>query len=114
MTNLEIRKAALEATGWYCGKGGWWYGPQGARCEDVEYLPAVESDPAAFWPWFLKWCEENEISFDLDRDHYDDQGMRFCIGLRKRKAIMEVGRASAATIELAGCMVVIAAVEGGK
>lgn len=65
---LELRKKALLATGWMQGKGGWWYGPTGERVreEEEDLLPAIESDPAVFWPWFLALCRERGWHFKFD------------------------------------------------
>ena len=79
--NLELRRAALLACGWtfrkstrtHAGvKGCVIVSKPGGRSSvygdfasssmnSVLYLlPAVESDPGAFWPWFLAVCRTRE------------------------------------------------------
>lgn len=70
LSNLELRKAALEALGWRqvdlisktvwrCKLDGSVYdhNDPGCYCESAE-LPAIESDPAAAWPIFTEWLSK--------------------------------------------------------
>lgn len=60
--NLELRKAALEATGFALLHD--WDCPQIDGAESCSCM-AIESDPQYSEPWFLAWCEKNGYSFYL-------------------------------------------------
>jgi hypothetical protein len=74
-TGLELRKALCVALGWkfvrfmkgcsrlpsgYCG-----IDPSTGR---EDWLPALESDPAAFWPEFEKWRTEKNLNYEIGSD----------------------------------------------
>lgn len=81
MVNLELRKAALEASGWKFVKvksdapGGfsWRVGEHAPdfgitdRTLDLilPRLPAVESDPGVSESWFLAWCDKERWDWTL-------------------------------------------------
>lgn len=84
--NLELRRKALEALGWGAGRAAYskehaiWrrvdgsevaetcrWGPTNRMLESdiLEYLPAIESEPAVSEPMFLEWCERNSYTFEI-------------------------------------------------
>ena len=78
LSGLELRKALCEALGWREAKSGWWHSPMcvapaedlkncnyGRHVESINYIPALESDPGAFWPEFLKQCRERKWSYKI-------------------------------------------------
>ena len=141
MADLELRKAALEASGltvemWPCYhyECGSWCPYWDLRCtfdalSEVEkarwkdklcivdiredspsrhiYAAAVESDPGAFWPWFLGLCREHRWDYWFQGGSLiipDDCYLYEADGDDK-----PVGRGEGATPQEAGCKAVIAA-----
>ena len=120
LSGLELRRRALERTGWtdigHCRHPTLLSGifPKGARhggmCDAINgrlaHLPAVESDAGISEPWFLEWCEKNGWLFTLT---LDVNGLRLELFRRSRHiASFEV---SGATPSEARARAVVAATE---
>lgn len=81
LSGRELRRRALEATGWtdigHCRHPTLLSGifPKGARhdgmCDAINgrlaHLPAVESDAGISEPWFMEWCEKNKRYWSVSR-----------------------------------------------
>ena len=89
VVDLELRKQALEATGWRCLSNSrkadsvWtgtppesWFRWSPAEVMEIENgfiseeialkcAPAVESEAGISEPWFLEWCEKHKMWFRL-------------------------------------------------
>lgn len=91
MSNLELRRDALLASGWkwamkfaYSETEYWLIPPDEQHAFKPDYLltqaelpkdailhlslrtPAVEDDPGESEPWFLEWCEKNGFQWQLN------------------------------------------------
>lgn len=131
--NLELRRQALEADGWKIVNTGaldgcvhpwfeWirmdgtrtnmrWTTPDGVLAHCNSGLPAIESSPAAFWPWFLAWCDKNGYK-ECWMLMPSAGGFHFTIVRRSSEGSIDGGNdidVRAATIEEAGCLAVVAA-----
>jgi hypothetical protein len=108
--DLELRRMGLEATGWRFTDYG-----------EYRTVPAIECDPAAFWPWFLKWCKSKRMFFDLySVGPFGEQEFYFEL-FRMDKGDGDSDRDDepfvevfAASIEEAGCRAVVEAMRNGN
>ena len=73
------------------------------------YAAAVESDPGAFWPWFLQWISERDANFVLYDWFSDVQQTIRVFGMELMFKDGGKVQKQGVTVEEAGCKAVIAA-----
>ena len=120
MIDLELRRKALEASGWtdvdYCGHPHFLVGIPPKDAKDVKpcdsyggkrfrHAPAVESDPSAFWLWFLAWCGDRYWW----RLEPMTEGFQFELCVEGHYSERVIGEGP--TVEAAGCRAVIVKIE---
>ena len=108
MADLELRRAALEASGWHTEFRN------GEPESGYTGMIAVESDPAAFWPWFLELCRKNDWQWTLQtcEPHDKFKGRHFVFWLHDSNDLD--AEADGDTPEISGCRAVIAASKRGS
>lgn len=92
--DLELRKAALEATGYKVVAGAanrYWrvVGPNGEQYGTVyddagpeaawQFAPEIEDSSGVSEPWFLEWCEKNEVCWQIQtcEPHGEHTGLHY-------------------------------------